>query len=845
MPVQLPGRSIKAQLITLLFSLTTIAIVVLGFLGVRAVLESGQLSSNIAGDSRKDIVEQLMVRTVTDTAAKNSAVFGGVQSDTITAAQYVKDILDNPGKFSAGGWRFDQNMSRLPTGQLTNSAQELSSVFISTLVPLTAQTKREVERLSYLDNLFPAILKNEPNAVALYYNGLPGYARFYPNVELAKLVPPDFDIAEAEFFSVATPTNNPSKVVKWTSVYDDPAGQGLLISAAYPVYNAAGVFVGTTGMDVILKDIAKNIEDYRPIQSSYAFLIDNAGRAIALPEQGYRDLLGRQPKDGEFGPDLKGVKGDFEPVLKAMRAGKNGFHKLGSDTTGAGLYVAYAPIAGTNFSLGLVAKQAVVLQVVEDLKSQVASSSRQVLYYRLLPAALVILIIVWIFGFIYIRLLTAPIKELTAKTTRIARGDLNVEPAKVRVGNEIGQLASSFNDMVTDLRDSREKIKEQNQELLHNQQARLKASINSLQIGFIMTDPKNNIIMLNGAARTLIATKPAKTHGKAPAAEAAKTLAAIDARLGKKIGLTGLVHQALETGRPVERPEADFEGVILHIFVAPILEEVPDGGVENLGAVILLEDVTAVKQLERSKDEFFSIASHELRTPLTAVRGNAAMLKQMYSQQVKDQPFNEMVDDIHGASVRLIGIVNDFLDASRLEQDKITFENQVFPLPEVLNEVVTELGAITKEKGIEIKIDGDLSALPPIYADRNRTKQIVYNLVGNAMKFTEKGGITIGARVEGEMLKTRITDTGPGIPPDKQHFLFQKFRQVGGSGPLTRDASRGTGLGLYISKLLSEQMGGAIRLENSQPGVGTTFSFTLPVVRADGHSAQPKSKSKS
>ena len=817
-PSGLPGKSIKTQLIILLFVLTTVAVSVLSFLGVRALTESGRQSGTIAASSMQERVKQLLEDATVESAESNSIIFKNIERETLNSAEYAKNVFEHPGDFPNTRWRFDDHMFHRTAGNYANSGSELSSVFIQSTLKVTPALKREIELTSYFDELFPQILKNEPNAVAVYFDGAQGETRYYPNIELEKLVPPDYDSTTGEYFVPANPQNDPDGSFKWSKVYDDPAGNGLTITAAQPLYTPGHVFNGMVEMDVTLTNIAKNIEDYNSIRDSYAFLIDDAGRAIALPAQGYHDLLNRAPKDKEFGSDLKDVKGDFGAVLKNMRAGKHGFTTAKSN--GTDLYVSYAPIEGTPFSLALVARQAAMLGVVAALKNQVSASTTQALYYRFVPAGLACLLAVWVFGFIYIRRVTRPIKELTAKTALVAAGNFEVEPEAANLDNEVGQLASSFNKMVGDLRASRQKIDEQNQELLHNEQARLKASINSLNVGFVMTDTNGETIMLNGAARKILSRDKMKNW----------TTDEIDGQLGETVGFKQMLTKVLRTGKAVEKKEAEFDDLVLRIFISPILETNPSQGVQKLGAVVLVENITEAKVLERSKDEFFSIASHELRTPLTAIRGNAAMMQRVYGPKVHEQDFDEMAGDIHDASVRLIEIVNDFLDATRLEQGRIIFENQAFSIFELLQAVTDEMDAVAKETGTSIKIDAKLASLPAIFADKNRVKQVIYNLVGNAMKFTAKGTVSLDGRVEGKSLKIFVHDTGPGISEENQQLLFRKFQQASNSF-MTRD-TRGTGLGLYISKLLAEQMGGRVTLESSELGVGTTFSVALPVAKA-------------
>lgn len=119
-------------------------------------------------------------------------------------------------------------------------------------------------------------------------------------------------------------------------------------------------------------------------------------------------------------------------------------------------------------------------------------------------------------------------------------------------------------------------------------------------------------------------------------------------------------------------------------------------------------------------------------------------------------------------------------------------------------------------------------AFPSAYADKDRVGEVLLNLLGNAIKYSEKGTVTVQASLLQGFLKVSVTDAGKGISPEQQSLLFRKFQQAGKS-LLTRDTTRATGLGLYISKLLTEQMGGQIFLEKSEPNVGSTFSFTVPI----------------
>lgn len=397
--------------------------------------------------------------------------------------------------------------------------------------------------------------------------------------------------------------------------------------------------------------------------------------------------------------------------------------------------------------------------------------------------------------------------RFTQVATRIRGGDLT-QRAAIDSDDEIGQLGAAFNQMTDNLLRSR---------------AELMASIRSLPFGFAVVNAQKQILFHNELmvkfCGRAIPDDPAASHD---------AYMEISESLRGAIDLHASIEECLANHQPIEK-RASLGAQVFRFFIMPIVEDA-DGGKAS-GVVFIMEDISEATIMERSKDEFFSIASHELRTPLTAIKGNASMAIDYYPEITKNTELKEMMDDIHNSSVRLIAIVNDFLDTSRLEQGKIKFKFGLFPIDKIMEQVSYEMGAVLKQKNLYLKVDDsikNLNKLPQVFADPDRTKQIIYNLVGNAAKFTDSGGIELGARADADALTVTVNDTGRGIPLDMQKFLFHKFQQAG-SSLLTRDTARGTGLGLYISKLLVEGMGGEIKLESSIPGKGSTFSFSLPL----------------
>jgi signal transduction histidine kinase len=352
---------------------------------------------------------------------------------------------------------------------------------------------------------------------------------------------------------------------------------------------------------------------------------------------------------------------------------------------------------------------------------------------------------------------------------------------------------------------------------LHEAQAKLRASIEGLTLGFVLLDEHNNILIQNKALESIFSLPhPATSTGQ------------LEQALGG-FNLGERCDAVRKNNRSSEVREVSLGPKILHIFIAPV--EVSEHGRSTvIGSVILVQDITEEKVVARSRDEFFSIASHELRTPLTTIKGNASMMIDYYKELLKkDESFREMVFDIHTSSSRLIEIVTDFLDVSRVEQGKMVFRFQTVAVDKIIESVFYEMRAIIQEKNVTLTTNTKtLGVIPRVWADKDRLTQIIYNLVGNAVKFTEKGGVTIDVTHDDKYVHIRVTDTGRGIALQNQKLLFHKFQQAG-SSLLTRDTTRGTGLGLYISRLIAKSMHGALKLEKSEEGVGSTFLLTVPI----------------
>ena len=398
-----------------------------------------------------------------------------------------------------------------------------------------------------------------------------------------------------------------------------------------------------------------------------------------------------------------------------------------------------------------------------------------------------------------------PINKLKEGSKQLSAGNLNHQ-VDIKSKDEFGQLAKTFNTMSSQINHTTQKLKEE--------KARLLTSINNMPLGFVLVDSRQSVILANSKTNTILNIKGA-----------IKTCDQISKQFSQTQELSKLCSRSQTIKKPIQAKYTRTKNN-KHVKVVVSSIQIPGSQRSTIGSIILLEDITEAMLLNQTRDEFFALASHELRTPLTSIRGNASLMLDGLKDKKQNQEKRDMLQDIHFSSIRLIDIVNDFLDASSLEQNKIKFEFTDFSINKLIKDAVHELKDMAAIKNIKLSTIKLESKNELVYADQNRTKQVLINLIANAIKFSPKGVVTIKPSLVKQFIKVSISDQGIGISEDKQKMLFRKFTQAG-SNPLTRDSTQSSGLGLYISKLLTEGMKGKIALESSKPGKGTTFYFTL------------------
>lgn len=243
-------------------------------------------------------------------------------------------------------------------------------------------------------------------------------------------------------------------------------------------------------------------------------------------------------------------------------------------------------------------------------------------------------------------------------------------------------------------------------------------------------------------------------------------------------------------------------------------------------AVFLMQDVTREQELDRMKNEFISLASHQLRTPLSAINIYSQMLHDGYAGALKEEQ-KEYTANIVKAGQRMQELVNNLLDAARLQNRQQALDLQEVSLQTILGDVIRNIEPQIKEKRVRIRCHG-LAKSPNIVSDSMRLQEVFSNLIVNAIQYSFKGGkITVAIKKTGKELVTSVSDTGIGIPASSQSDLFAPFYRAQNA---LEHFQSGTGLGLYFVRLIVKELNGRIWFE-SQEGKGTTFYVALPVKR--------------
>ncbi len=596
---------------------------------------------------------------------------------------------------------------------------------------------------------------------------------------------------------------------KWSNPYFDKGlGNILMITYSAPLF-INNRFAGVIGIDVdvstlnsIIDDASKNSED---IYNKTQVIVFSADSTIVIDKK--LKNVGKKLSDF-YG---KNKYQSFTKALDTIFHNRFGYSDFTYDNIHYKMF--YGPIPQANW---------IVVSILES--SKINKAVRESILPKIILTMIFILILI-VLIYILSKKITDPITELCDVTLKIAGGDYDKD-IKINRKDEIGTLAQNFQLMKENLKKREQNLKEASKNITQ--------LLDNLPLVVMQFNIERKVIYYNKTAKEKLFSgfRDKKTlmnfsNWMFFIKDKNDRKKATEAFLGKPCIIEGF---NIITDN--EYATTYFTNKYIQAHFIPYLK---DNSVDSVTLIIL--DLTEIKQNEnlriekksaeianKAKSEFLARMSHEIRTPLNAVIGfaNLALQKQTGNEQV-----HNYLTKITTAANHLLNIINDILDYSKIEAGKMELEKIPFDIEEILNDVFDLGASIAYKKNLELIISHSPLIPYPLHGDPVKLKQIIVNLVSNAIKFTQEGEIHVNIDVKGNSknkttLLVSVKDTGIGLSAEQQKILFQSFVQADGS--ITRRFG-GTGIGLTISKRLVELMNGKIWVE-SEEGKGSTFWFT-------------------
>ena len=455
---------LRTKIVTAILGTGGIALVILTSFAFYQAGQTIDFLTTRLDTSVSQLGEEQLINTVLIEANRANEQFEDISEEALRLAQNWVSLQGQANALNrAPYWDAGKSLIQLDGGQFGNSATDISSVFVPVGTSIDNDLMTDLNVSAYLDFSAPTILQSHPSLLALYAIDTRGVTRYYPNIELASVVPPDFDTTERPYFLVTSPLFNPQRLPRWTIPYVDATGGGLVVTVAAPVYEG-NEFIGVIAADMQLTQITQQISSIKVGKTGYAFMIDDAGRMLAMPKPGF-DMFGLRPEDINsedfFKQTILGAgSADLQSLTKRMTAGGNGL--LTIKVNGVDTYISFHPVKTNGYSVALVVPVAELQGAITVARNE----TQQQIQAAILGAATLLLnmlVVAFVISLGLGQVIASPIQRLTLAAKQIAAGDLTVQ-ASATTSDEIGTLASAFNTMTLRLRESLEELEKRVEE---------------------------------------------------------------------------------------------------------------------------------------------------------------------------------------------------------------------------------------------------------------------------------------------------------------------------------------------------------------------------------------------
>lgn len=438
--------------------------------------------------------------------------------------------------------------------------------------------------------------------------------------------------------------------------------------------------------------------------------------------------------------------------------------------------------------------------------SEEAREEAKRVIYAKASVALIAAMVALFFSLVLAEHLVLPLRRLVKAVKTISAGEFLVK-LKVETRDELGELAGEFNAMAAELR----RYHLMNVDRIVAERNKGEAILASIEDGLVVFDTEGRVVGINPAGRRILGIEYREGD------------ALLCSRLFTVPGVCDIVAETATTGLQPDLPDdrriiaiGRGEEIRQYLFSATAIRQASK---KFTGVVLLLKDITQLREVERLKSEFVMAASHELRTPLTSLSMGIDLLLEHAAQYLPDRE-RDLLHTAHDEVHRMKGLVHDLLDLSKIESGRIELEFEQIPVGTLFEHVHEIFRGQAAIKRINLTLD-DTAFMPLVSADTNKIVWVLSNLVSNALRYVREGGhIRLSATIDMDRVAIRVEDDGIGIPLEYQTKIFQKFVRVN-----NKENGR-TGLGLAICKEIVRAHGGDIGV-TSEPGRGSTFTFTL------------------
>ena len=433
--------------------ITFLVVAVMGaYVYLRIQTASQQLINSVDENARNRAEEDLR-NTNREQAAFLDSFFVNMTNNTAIATSAVRNILDDAQLANSSYWDVNTQLIRLENGSLDNQNTELSSVFVPTNVNLNNALAIKLSLLKHSELIFPPMLKGNPDIVAIYFGGESKETIYYPNIDLANIVPADFDVTGRGWYIAAKPSNNPKTGVVWSEPYEDAALNGLVITTSAPVIDKIGRFQGVTAIDVKITRVIDLVANVDLGESGYAFLVDNNNRLISLSETGYNDF-GITDENAKLTTimdpaALTSVSPEFTEVMTKLQAEENGIFSI--NLNGIEKHIAFHAIPEVDYKLVYVIPSSELFSSRQVISEQISSETRSTINFSILLIAIVFVVAAGT-SFAMSNRFTAPLQTLNSAASEIIKGNFDTR-VEVKSRDELETLATTLNTMTDTVKD--------------------------------------------------------------------------------------------------------------------------------------------------------------------------------------------------------------------------------------------------------------------------------------------------------------------------------------------------------------------------------------------------------